>query len=75
MQKPNPSLFLSVMSEYLNRMHIKKIIPIDYEDARMQTYYDMVSLFPKEHQELFKKALEDFESATDVKSWYEGTDE
>lgn len=71
MQKPNPSLFLSVMSEYLNRLTIKKIIPIDYEQAKMQTYYDMVSLFPTEHQDLFKTALDDFESITDIKSWYE----
>jgi hypothetical protein len=75
MQKPNPSLFLNVMKDYLNRMTIKKIIPIDYEDAKMQTYYDMVSIVPKEQQELFKKALEDFENATDVRSWYEDTDE
>ena len=70
MQKPNPSLFLNVMNEYLNRLTLKTIIPIDYENAKMETYYDMVSLVPAEQQELFKKALSDFESITDIKSWY-----
>jgi hypothetical protein len=75
MQKPNPSLFLNVMKEYLNRLSIKKIIPIEYENAKMETYYDMLSLVPSEQQELFKKALSDFESITDIKSWYQDEEE
>ena len=75
MQKPNPSLFLNVMKEYLNRLTIKKIIPIEYENAKMETYYDMLSLVPSEQQELFKKALSDFESITDIKSWYQDEEE
>jgi len=75
MQKPNPSLFLNVMKEYLNRLSIKKIIPIEYENAKMETYYDMLSLVPSEQQELFKRALNDFESITDIKSWYQDEEE
>jgi hypothetical protein len=74
MQKPNPSLFLDVMNEYLNRLTVKKIIPIEYENAKMETYYDMVRLVPLEQQELFKKALDDFDSITDIKGWYEDED-
>ena len=69
-EKPNPSLFLNVMSVYLDRMLVKKIIPIDYKNAKNEVYYDMVGLIPEEQQDVFKKALVDFESITDVEGWY-----
>ncbi len=69
-EKPNPSLFLNVMSVYLDRMLVKKIIPIDYKNAKNEVYYDMIGLIPEEQQDVFKKALVDFESITDVEGWY-----
>ena len=69
-EKPNPSLFLNVMSVYLDRMLVKKIIPIDYKNAKNEVYYDMVGIIPEEQQDVFKKALADFESITDVEGWY-----
>ena len=69
-EKPSPSLFLNVMSVYLDRMLVKKIIPIDYKNAKNEVYYDMVGLIPEEQQDVFKKALVDFESITDVEGWY-----
>ena len=69
-EKPNPSLFLNVMSVYLDRMLVKKIIPIEYKNAKNEVYYDMVGLIPEEQQDVFKKALVDFESITDVEGWY-----
>lgn len=69
-EKPNPSLFLNVMSVYLDRMLVKKIIPIDYKNAKNEVYYDMIELIPEEQQDVFKKALVDFESITDVEGWY-----
>jgi len=69
-ENPNPSLFLNVMSVYLDRMLVKKIIPIEYKNAKNEVYYDMLELIPKEQQDVFKKALEDFESITDIEDWY-----
>jgi len=69
-EKPNPSLFLNVMSVYLDRMLVKKIIPIEYKNAKNEVYYDMLELIPEEQQGVFKKALVDFESITDVEGWY-----
>ena len=69
-EKPNPSLFLNVMSVYLDRMLVKKIIPIEYKNAKNEVYYDMIGLIPEEQQDVFKKALADFESITDVEGWY-----
>ena len=70
MEKPNPSLFLNVMSVYLDRMLVKKIIPIEYKNAKNEVYYDMLELIPEEQQGVFKKALVDFESITDIEDWY-----
>ena len=69
-EKTNPSLFLNVMSVYLDRMLVKKIIPIEYKNAKNEVYYDMIGLIPEEQQDVFKKALADFESITDVEGWY-----
>jgi hypothetical protein len=69
-EKPNPSLFLNVMSVYLDRMLVKKLIPIEYKNAKNEVYYDMLGLIPEEQQNVFKKALADFESITDIEDWY-----
>jgi hypothetical protein len=69
-EKPNPSLFLNVMSVYLDRMLVKKLIPIEYKNAKNEVYYDMLGLIPEEQQSVFKKALADFESITDIEDWY-----
>jgi hypothetical protein len=69
-EKPNPSLFLNVMSVYLDRMLVKKLIPIEYKNAKNEVYYDMLELIPEEQQGVFKKALADFESITDIEDWY-----
>lgn len=74
MEKPNPSLFLNVMSVYLDRMLVKKIIPIEYKNAKNEVYYDMLDLISADQQDVFKKALIDFESITDVEGWYNNTD-
>jgi hypothetical protein len=73
-EKPNPSLFLDVMKVYLDRMFIKKIIPIDYNNAKNEVYFDMLNLFAEEDQHIFKKALDDFECITDVEGWYNDTE-
>jgi hypothetical protein len=73
-EKPNPSLFLNVMNVYLDRMLIKKIIPIDYNNAKNEVYFDMLNLFAEEDQHIFKKALADFEGITDVEGWYNDTE-
>jgi len=70
MQKPNPSLFLQAMDIYLERLSVKKIIPIPYENARNEVYFDMINMFPQEHQEIFKQAIKDFENITDIEEWY-----
>lgn len=73
-EKPNPSLFLNVMRVYLDRMIVKKIIPIEYKNAKNEVYYDMLDLISVDQQDVFKKALADFESITDVEGWYNDTE-
>jgi hypothetical protein len=73
-EKPSPSLFLNVMSVYLDRMLVKKIIPIEYKNAKNEVYYDMLDLISVYQQDVFKKALADFESITDVEGWYNDTE-
>jgi hypothetical protein len=70
MEKPNPELFLEAMKDYLNRLTIKKIIPIPYENAKSETYFSMLDIVPKEQHEVFEKAIMDFEAITDVEGWY-----
>ena len=72
--KPNPSLFLNVMRVYLDKMIVKKIIPIEYKNAKNEVYYDMLDLISVDQQDVFKKALTDFESITDVEGWYNDTE-
>ena len=55
-------------------MLVKKIIPIEYKNAKNEVYFDMLNLFEKEDQHIFKKALADFESITDVEGWYNDTE-
>lgn len=69
-EKPSPSLFLEAMKVYLDRMLVKKIIPIDYKNAKNQVYLDMLDLFAEDDQAIFKKALADFDSITDIEGWY-----
>ena len=58
------------MKVYLDRMLVKKIIPIDYKNAKNQVYLDMLDLFAEDDQAIFKKALADFDSITDIEGWY-----
>jgi hypothetical protein len=55
-------------------MIVKKIIPIEYKNAKNEVYYDMLDLISVDQQDVFKKALEDFESITDVEGWYNDTE-
>ena len=69
--KPNPENFLSVMQVYLDRLVVKKLIPIEYDNAKEEVYYDLVTSFKSElEQQVFRKAIEDFESITNLKDWY-----
>lgn len=69
-EKPSPSLFLEAMKVYLDRMLVKKIIPIEYKNAKNEVYLDMLDLFAEDEQAIFKKALADFDSITDIEGWY-----
>jgi hypothetical protein len=69
-EKPNPSLFLNVMKVYLDRLLVKKIIPIPYKNAKNEVYFDMLTLIPEDQHSVFKQALADFESITDIEDWY-----
>jgi hypothetical protein len=70
MQKPNPSLFLKVMEIYLDRLQVKKMIPIPYENAINEVYFSMLEIIPKDQHNVFNQAIKDFESITDIEEWY-----
>jgi hypothetical protein len=69
-EKPNPSLFLNVMKVYLDKLLVKKIIPIPYNNAKNEVYFDMLTLISEDEHSVFKQALADFESITDIEDWY-----
>ncbi len=69
-EKPSPSLFIEAMKVYLDRMLVKKIIPIEYKNAKNEVYLDMLDLIAEDEQAIFKKALADFHNITDVEGWY-----
>lgn len=69
--KPNPELFLNVMKVYLNRLAVKRLIIDNYSIAKEEVYFDMVNQFPDEEQQnVFRKAIDDFDSITNVEEWY-----
>lgn len=70
MEKPNPALFLKVIDVYLQRLTVKKIIPIDFNTAKNEVFYDMVESVPDGQEDIFRKALINFELATDLEGWY-----
>ena len=70
--KPDPNSYLKVLEIFLDRMLVKKIIPIDYKNAINEVKFDMMSMFPdEENKQAFESIIKNLEEVTDLKGWYE----
>jgi hypothetical protein len=73
MSKPDPIIYVKVLEIFLDRMTVKKIIPIDYKNALNEVKFDMVGMFDdEENKKAFELVIKNFEEVTDLKGWYEG---
>jgi len=72
-EKLNPAAYVRALEIFLDRMMVKKIIPIQYENAINEVLFDMDSMFEDEENRIaFRGAIENFMEQTDLKGWYEG---
>lgn len=70
--KPDPNIYVKVLEIFLDRMLVKKIIPIEYKNAINEVKFDMMSMFPdEENRKAFESMIKNFEEITDLKGWYE----
>jgi hypothetical protein len=72
MSKPDPSIYIKVLEIFLDRMTVKKIIPIEYKNAINEVKFDMMNMFPdEENKQAFESIIKNLEEVTDLKGWYE----
>ena len=72
MSKPDPIIYVKVLEIFLDRMIVKKIIPIEYENAINEVKFDMMNMFPdEENKQAFESIIKNLEEVTDLKGWYE----
>ena len=73
MSKPDPIIYVKVLEIFLDRMTVKKIIPIEYKNAINEVKFDMMNMFPdEENKKAFELVIKNFEEVADLKGWYEG---
>ena len=73
MSKPDPIIYVKVLEIFLDRMTVKKIIPIEYKNAINEVKFDMMNMFPdEENKQAFELIIKNLEEVTDLKGWYEG---
>ena len=73
MSKPDPIIYVKVLEIFLDRMTVKKIIPIEYKNAINEVKFDMMNMFPdEENKQAFESIIKNLEEVTDLKGWYEG---
>ena len=70
--KPDPRIYVEVLGMFLDRLIVKKIIPIEYKNAINEVKFDMMSMFDdEENKQVFESVIKNFEEVTDLKGWYE----
>lgn len=71
-KKIDPAVYLKALEIFLDRLLVKKIIPIPYGDAVDQVILDMESMFPdEENRKAFRGMVDNFKAQTDLEGWYE----
>ena len=70
--KPDPRIYVEVLGMFLDRLIVKKIIPIEYKNAINEVKFDMMNMFDdEENKQVFDSVIKNFEEVTDLKGWYE----
>jgi len=71
--KINPNAYLKALEIFLDRLMVKKMIPIDYKDAVDQVLFDMDNMFEdEENRKAFRDVVKNFKEVTNLEGWYEG---
>ena len=69
--KPKTDAYLKVLEIFLDRMLVKKIIPIDYKNALNEVVLDMTEMFADdENKAAFKAVIDNLIEVTDLEGWY-----
>jgi len=71
--KINPSAYIKALEIFLDRLIVKKIIPIPYQDAVDQVLFDMDNMFEdEENRQAFRDVIKNFMEVTNLEGWYDG---
>lgn len=69
--KINPIAYIKAIEIFTDRLQVKKIIPIPFEDAVAQVLFDMNSMFDDaENREAFRMVIDNFRAMTYLEDWY-----
>jgi len=72
-EKTNPTAYIKALEIFLDRLLVKKMIPIPFEDAVQQVLFDMDSMFEDEdNRQAFRRVIGNFQEMTNLEGWYEG---
>jgi hypothetical protein len=72
-EKINPTAYVKVLDIFLDRLTVKRIIPIPYKNAVNEVLYDMDSMFDDEdNRKAFRGVIDNFKEQTNLEGWYEG---
>jgi len=72
-EKINPTAYVKAIDIFMDRLVVKRIIPIPFKDAVNQVLYDMDSMFDDdENRQAFRMVIDNFREMTNLEGWYEG---
>ena len=72
-EKINTTAYVKVLDIFLDRLTVKRIIPIPYKNAVNEVLYDMDSMFDdEENRKAFRGVIDNFTEQTNLEGWYEG---
>lgn len=72
-EKIRPDAYIKALEIFMDRLVVKKIIPIPYGDAVNQVLFDMDSMFEDdENRQAFRNVIANFMEMTNLQGWYEG---
>ena len=71
--KIDPTAYVKVLDIFLDRLTVKRIIPIPFGNAVNEVLYDMDTMFDdEENRKAFRGVIDNFTEQTNLKGWYEG---
>ena len=72
-EKIDPTAYVKVLDIFLDRLTVKRIIPIPFGNAVNEVLFDMDTMFEdEENRKAFRGVIDNFTEQTNPKGWYEG---